>query len=476
VPDATLTDSRDPGTSGGDAAERATATEAVSLAAAVLGFFVITFDAVVVNVALPSIRGDFGGGITGLQWVVDGYTLMFAAVLLWAGAFADRAGARRAFAVGIVIFVAASAGCGFAPSLAALVAARFVQGSAAAVMMPSSMALLGHAFPKGLGERERSRCGPWVERPPRRPARVLGGLLVAASWRLIFFINLPVGVVVLALLARIGPSPRRRVPFDWAGQASGITAMAALTYAAIEAGADGFTAVHVVAAFAVTAIALAVFLATEHRVPHPMVPPRLFRSPEVRVSVAVGFAFVVGYYGLPFVMSLYLQQLRGLSPLATGVVFLPMMVTGAVLTPLSARLAERFGARSVITSGLVLLAAGLVALAAVTTTTPIAAIAVAMTLPGVAGPLTIPAITAVLLNSVADHEAGTASGVFNTSRQIGGALAVAVFGALVGSGSFMSGLRTSLIIAAAVAAIAAAIAARLPHQPAVSAAIQGGMP
>jgi EmrB/QacA subfamily drug resistance transporter len=474
--DATLTDFRDPRTSGGDAAERATATEAVSLAAAVLGFFVITFDAVVVNVALPSIRGDFGGGIAGLQWVVDGYTLMFAALLLWAGAFADRAGARRALAVGVAIFVVASAACGLAPSLAAMIAARFVQGSAAAVMMPASMALLGHAYPGGprraraiamwaMGGAAASSAGP-----------VLGGLLVAASWRLIFFINLPVGVVVLALLARIGPSPRRRVPFDWAGQACGITAMAALTYAAIEAGADGFTAVHVVAAFAVAAIALALFLATEHRVPHPMVPPRLFRSPEVRVSVAVGFAFVVGYYGLPFVMSLYLQQLRGLSPLATGMVFLPMMATGAVLTPLSARLAERFGARSVITSGLVLLAAGLVALAAVTTTTPIAAIAVAMMLPGVAGPLTIPAITAVLLNSVADHEAGTASGVFNTSRQIGGALAVAVFGALVGSGSFMSGLRTSLVIAAAVAAIAAVIAARLPHQPAVSVAIQGGMP
>src|SRR5881275_1221563 len=117
-----------------------------TVAAAGLGFFVITLDAVVVNVALPSIRRDFGGGITGLQWVVDGYTLMFAALLLWAGAFADRVGAPRAFAVGVAIFVVASAACGFAPSLAALVAARFIQGSAAAVMMPASMALLGHAY------------------------------------------------------------------------------------------------------------------------------------------------------------------------------------------------------------------------------------------------------------------------------------------------------------------------------------------
>jgi sugar phosphate permease len=144
-----------------------------------------------------------------------------------------------------------------------------------------------------------------------------------------------------------------------------------------------------------------------------------------------------------------------------------------VLTPLSAPLAERFAARSVITGGLVVLAAGLVVLAAVTTSTPIAVIAVAMMLVGLAGPLTIPPVTAVLLNGVGDHEAGTASGVFNTSRQIGGALAVAVFGALVGSGNFMSGFRTSLVIAAAVAGVAALISSRLRHQRDVSIAIEG---
>jgi MFS transporter, DHA2 family, methylenomycin A resistance protein len=189
------------------------------------------------------------------------------------------------------------------------------------------------------------------------------------------------------------------------------------------------------------------------------VPLRLFTSPEVRLSMAVGFAFVVGYYGLPFVMSLYLQQLRGLSPFRTGLVFVPMMVSGALLTPLSARIAERLGARRVITSGLAVLATGLAVLAAVTASTPIVVLAVMMVLVGVAGPLIIPPTTAVLLNSVADCEAGTASGVFNTSRQVGGALAVAVFGALVGSGDLLGGLRTSVLIAAAVAAAAAAAAA-----------------
>jgi sugar phosphate permease len=160
-------------------------------------------------------------------------------------------------------------------------------------------------------------------------------------------------------------------------------------------------------------------------------------------------------------MSLYLQQLRGLSPVAAGAVFVPMMVIGAVLTPVSARIVERTGPRRVITSGLVLMAAGLMLLTVITSSTSIAALAVAMMLVGVAGPLTIPPITAVLLNSVSDDEAGTASGVFNTSRQVGGASAVAVFGALLGSNGFMTGVRTSLFIAAAVAAVAAIASSRL---------------
>ena len=176
-----------------------------ALAAAVLGFFIVTFDAVVVDVALPSIRADLGGGISGLQWVVDGYTLMFAALLLAAGAFSDRARRRRAFTVGVVVFVAASAACGLAPGLGTLVAARFAQGSAAAVMMPASMALIGQTYPDptrraravaiwAMGGAIASSSGP-----------VLGGLLTLVSWRLIFLINIPVGLVAVALAARIEP-------------------------------------------------------------------------------------------------------------------------------------------------------------------------------------------------------------------------------------------------------------------------------
>jgi MFS transporter, DHA2 family, methylenomycin A resistance protein len=294
---------------------------------------------------------------------------------------------------------------------------------------------------------------------------VLGGLLTLVTWRMIFCLNLPVGAVALLLLARTQRSPRRTVPFDGVGQVTAVLAMGGLTYGAIEAGADGFTAPRVVAAFVVAVIALGAFLTAQARGAHPMVPLDLFRSRTVPVAVAVGFAFIVGYYGLPFVMSLYLQQLRGLSSLATGVAFLPMMMSGALLTPFSARIAERLGARLLIAGGLVLMTAGLVILAVVPATTPVWALALLMVLVGLAGPLVMPPVTAVLLNSVPAHRAGTASGVFNTSRQIGGALAVAVFGALLANqATFLQGLRTSLLLAAGVA-LATAVASRLLTPP-----------
>jgi EmrB/QacA subfamily drug resistance transporter len=432
------------------------------LAAAVLGFFVVTLDATVVNVALPSVRADFGGGISGLQWVIDGYTLMFAALLLSAGALADRIGARRAFGAGVAGFMLASAACGLAPSLGILVVARLVQGAAAAAMMPSSMALIGQAFSDpgrraravamwALGGAAASSAGP-----------VAGGLLILASWRLIFFINLPAGMAALLLLARTSPSPRRPAPFDWAGQVTAVLAMGGLTYGAIEAGTAGLTAPRVLAAFAVAAAGLAVFLAVQARSAHPMMPLDLFRSRTVVIANVTGFAFVVGYYGLPFVMSLYLQQMRGLSALGAGAAFLPMMLTGAALTPVSARLAEKLGARQLIIAGLGLMTSGLAAVAAVAPVAPVWALALLMVLIGLGGPLVMPPMTAVLLNSVPGDRAGTASGIFNTNRQAGGALAVAAFGALLASpAGFVTGMRVSLLIAAAITLAAAAVSTRL---------------
>jgi predicted MFS family arabinose efflux permease len=217
-----------------------------------------------------------------------------------------------------------------------------------------------------------------------------------------------------------------------------------------------------VAAFAVAVVALAAFLVAQARGAHPMVPLDLFRNRTVSIAAAVGFAFIVGYYGLPFVMSLYLQELRGLSALGTGVVFLPMMLIGAILTPFSALAAERAGARGLIASGFILMTVGLATLAVLPGSTPVWIIGTLMVFVGLSGPLTIPPMSGVLLNSVPGEQAGTASGVFNTSRQVGGALAVAVFGALLANqATFMQGLRTSLLIAAGVALAAAAAGLQL---------------
>jgi DHA2 family methylenomycin A resistance protein-like MFS transporter len=442
---------------------RRTMTPVFALSAAILGFFVVTLDAVVVNVALPSIRDALGGGIAGLQWVVDGYTLLFAALLLSSGSLADRIGARRAFGIGMALFVVASIACGAAPGLGLLVAARFMQGAAAAVIMPASLTLISQAYPDrvkrgravaiwALGGSVASTSGP-----------VVGGLLTLIDWRLIFFINVPVGAAALLALRRAAVSPRRPAPIDWLGQVGAVVAMGSLTFGAIEAGTAGLMAPGVLAAFALASLSIIAFVLAQARGAHPMVPLDMFGSRTFRIALGTGFAFMVGYYGLPFVFSLYLQSFRGLSAFETGVTFLPMMLVGLALTPFSARIVERYGARVPIAVGLLLMTLGLCALALMPVATPIWLLSVLMMLVGLGGPLTMPPITAVLLNHVSAQQTGTASGVFNTSRQAGGALSVAVFGALLANQAhFMSGLRSSLLIAAAVLLITTLGSLRLP--------------
>ncbi|UXY17757.1 DHA2 family efflux MFS transporter permease subunit [Streptomyces cynarae] len=448
--------SSEAGTPGTD--RHATATPA----AAVLGFFMITLDATIVNVALPSIRDALGGGITGLAWVVDAYTLMFAALLLSAGALSDRIGARKAFAGGLTLFVTASVACGLAPSLPVLIAARMVQGIGAAVTMPTSMALVRQAFPD-LARRARA-VGVWAMGGAIAAAAgpVLGGLLSLASWRMIFWINLPVGLLTLALLSRTPHSPTRPAPFDWIGQITAVLAMGGLTFGAIEAGDVGFTAPRVSASLGIAVVSLASFITAQAKVAHPMVPLALFRSVTVVVATGIGFAFMVGFYGLPFLFSLYFQQQHGLSALGAGIAFLPMMLLSACLTPFATRIAERTGPRVPVVAGLILIVGGSIALAAVSASTPVWASALLLIPVGLSGPLVMPATTALLLEHVPAEQTGTASGVFNTSRQIGGALAVAVFGALISArAGFQHGLRISLALAAAITLLAALAAPRM---------------
>jgi DHA2 family methylenomycin A resistance protein-like MFS transporter len=451
-----------PGRDTSDVIVRA-ARPGLALAVALLGFFVITLDALVVNVALPAIGRDLGGGMTGLLWVVDGYTLTFAALLLFAGALADRIGARQAFGIGLIVFVAASAACGLAPTLGVLVAARLAQGAGAAVMLPASLTLIRLAYADAaqraraiavwaVGGAVASAAGPAV-----------GGFVSLLSWRMIFFINLPVGLVALIMLARVFRSPGRAVPFDWVGQGAAVVGMSALIYGLIEGGAIGFGAPLILGAFGVAAAALATFLLAQARGTHPMVPLELFRSRPVAISLAVGFAFMVGFYGLVFLFSLYFQELRGLSPLAAGLAFMPMTVLSVFVNPLSARIAERFGPRVPIAAGQFLMAAGLLSLCAAVAGAPIWLLSALSILVGLGGSLAVPTVTALLVNSVPAELAGTASGVLNTSRQIGGALSIAIFGTLIAQpGSFLSGMQLSLVLAAVLLIVTASASLLLP--------------
>lgn len=458
----------------GPPAAASVARPGLSLAVALLGFFVITLDALVVNVALPAIGRDLGSSMTGLLWVVDGYTLMFAALLLFAGTLADRIGARRSYGFGLATFVVASAACALTPTLGALIAARFVQGAGAAVMLPASLALIREAYVDpakraraialwAVGGAVASAAGPAV-----------GGFVSLLSWRMIFFINLPVGLVALGLLVRVARSPRRAAPFDWAGQATAVVGMGALTYGLIEGGSVGFGAPYVVGTLALAAAALAAFLLTQARGAHPMAPLDLFRSRPVAISLSIGFAFMVGFYGLVFLLSLYFQQVRGLSPLATGLAFVPMTALSAFVNPLSARVAERFGPRTPIVLGQLIMVVGLLGVCVAAAGAPVALLSM-LTIPvGLGAALAIPPMTALLMNSVPAERAGVASGVLNTCRQIGGALAVAIFGALIAQpGGFLSGMRISLAIAMILLIATAATSLLLPAD-ARSSAYEGG--
>ncbi|MER6535943.1 MFS transporter [Streptomyces sp900105755] len=419
------------------------------MAAALLGTFVMTLDALIVNVTLPAIGRGLGGGMTGLQWVVDGYTLMFAALLLSAGSVTDKVGARRAFGAGLAVFVAASAICGLAPNLAVLVAARLVQGAGAAVVVPASLAVIREAFPDSV--RRARAVSVWAMAGSAGAAAgpVAGGLLSQADWRMIFFVNVPVGLAALLLLACTARSQRRPAPFDWAGQIAAVVAIGAVTYGAIEAGAAGFGRPRVLVAFALALVAGPVFLTAQARGAHPMVPPELLRSRTMRVAAAAGFAINVGFYGMIFLFSLYLQQNRGLSALAAGLAFVPMTVLTAFVSRASAWLAVRFGPRVPVVTGLLVMSAGLAVLGLVPVSVPVWTLVALMVPVGDGGSLALPSVTALLLDRVPAARAGTASGVLNASRQLGGALAVAAFGALVAdAGDFHDGLRTSLLAAA----------------------------
>lgn len=433
------------------------------LAVAMLGFFVVALDAQIVNVALPDIGDALGGGLSGLQWVVTGYTLTFSALLLFAGTLSDRIGARRAYALGMGIFVLASAACGFAPSLGVLVAARVAQGVGAALITPTSLALIREAYDDAkqrakavaywaLGGSVAAAAGP-----------ILGGILTEFDWRIIFFINLPVGILAIALLTRVTESLQRPHPFDFVGQVAALVALIGFTYAVIEGGSQGYGEPQIIAAFATGAIGAVVFLLAQQRGRNPMVPLDLFRARPVAISLAAAFVTMAGFYGVVFVQSLYFQDVRSASPLETGLLFLPMTALVAILNPVAARTAIRFGSRVPIIGGQVLMVLGLAGLALAPVDLPVWTVALLMVPVGVGGSFTVPPLTSLLLDAVPAPRAGTASGVLNTARQVGGSMGVAASGAVIAHmAGFMPGLRFSLGALAVLVTATAALSLLLP--------------
>jgi DHA2 family methylenomycin A resistance protein-like MFS transporter len=441
----------------------------VTLLISSLAFFLITLDILIVNLSLTSIGNELGGGTSGQQWVIDGYTLMFAALLLFAGNLSDRIGAKRALGWGTALFLLASVACALAPTSGVLIAARAFQGSAASVMLPASMALIRQAFPDP--RRRAHALGIWAVGGAVAGAvgPLVGGLLTTLNWRLVFAINLPVCIAMLALLASAARSPRRPTPFDWAGQAAAVVALTALMYGLITGGTDGFGSIPVTAALLLAAVGIAGFLLIQARGRHPMMPLGLFRSSGMRISLSVGFAFMVGHFGTVFVLSLFLQQHLGLTPLQAGLAFLPSAAFSIVGNIISGTLSNRFGSRTPIVLGLMSMVTGLIAMLL---TAPLGSpllVATFLILTGSGGSIAMPQVTSVVLASVPSEQAGTASAVFNTFRQVGGAIAIAVFGALIADrGNFVQGMQVSFMIAASLLFLTA-LAALFIHPPATDA-------
>ncbi|MFI6877623.1 MFS transporter [Streptomyces sp. NPDC050400] len=436
---------------------------AVALIAALLGFTVITIDVSAVNIALPGIQESLHGGMTGVQWVVDAYTLMFAGLMLSAGALADRAGARRAYAWGVGLFTLASLACALAPGIGALIAARLLQGGAAAVVMPASLSLIRQAYEDA---RHRARAiALWTVGGSVAMAAgpVLGGVLTeTVGWRAVFFLNLPVGAAILLLLVRVAPSPRRPAPLDVPGQITAVLALAGLAFAVIEGGHAGWTSVPVLGSLAVSVAAAVGFWLAEKHHRAPMVPLEMLRGRTVSVSLAVGFAVNLAFYGLVFLLGLYLQQARGMSALTAGLVFVPLAAIITTTNLVSPRMAERIGRRPVVVIGQLVLALAMFVLLPLDTGTPLWLVIVLLVPTGLGGAFAVPALTAMLMDAVPGPRAGTASGLLNALRQTGGALAVALFGALVSDGSAASfsltGMRVSLVVAGALLCATALLA------------------
>lgn len=436
------------------------------LAAVTLGFAVIQLDVSVVNVAVEAIGSGLGGGVTGVQWVVDAYTLALAALIISMGALGDRIGARRVLLGGFGVFMAASAACGAAPDLGFLVVARLVQGAAAAALGACSLALLNHTFPSRVARTRAVSVWAVGGSAALAAGPLAGGLLIAAvGWRSIFFINLPIGAVGAWLTARYATETPRAADrgADLPGQGAAVVALGALAGATIEAGARGFGSPLVIAGYLVALAAGATFVAVERRRARPMVPLSMFRDRAFAGIVTGGFAMNVVFYGLIFAVSLYLQRQDRLPALGAGLVFLPVMLAIMASNAAAGRITEAIGTRWAIVGGALLMVAGCAALLG-TLSASAPALVAGPAVCGLGVGLIVPAMTVALLASVDKSRSGIASGTFTALRQTGSVLGVALFGSLLAGHQELArhqglagGMHLACLAGAALALVVAAL-------------------
>ena len=438
-----------------------------------LALFMATLDNLVVTTALPVIKDHLHAGLAGLEWTVNAYTLTFAVLLLTGAALGDRFGRRRLFGVGLTVFTVASAAAALSPSIGWLVTARAVQGAGGALVMPLSLTLLSAAVSP---ERRNQALGVWG---------AIGGIAVAAgplvggavtsgwSWQSIFWINVPVGIVLLGLARwRLAESSGPRQPLDVGGVVLATAGLLGVVLGLVRANAHGWTSPGVLASFAAGAFGLAGFVAWEQRAASPMLPLRLFRSRSFSAVNVVAMFMSFGMFGSIFFLSQFLQVVQHYSPFAAGLRVLPWTGMPMLMAPVAAALAQRFGGRPVLAVGLALQAAGLAWLALETRpTVGYGALWMPFVLSGVGMALFFVPLASVVLSSVPPEQEGVASGANGAFREIGGVLGIAVLGAVFSarggyaSGpAYVAGLRPAVWVGVAVVGAGAVVALVLPRR------------
>ncbi len=401
-----------------------------------LSLFIVGLDITIVNVALPSIGRELHAGISGLQWTVGAYTVVMASLLMLSGSTADRFGRRRTFVTGITVFSLASLLCSLAPSVELLVAFRVLQAVGASMMNPVAMSIITNTF---TDPRERAQAvGVWgaVFGISMALGPIVGGALVSTvGWRSIFLINLPIGLAAIALTMRFipeskAPRPRR---FDPVGQLLVIVLLASLTYAIIEAPSLGWSSAVILTAFTASAVSLVGLLLYEPRRMDPLIDLRFFRSVPFTSSIAISVAALAAFGGFLFLNTLYLQDVCGLSPLHAGLATVPLAAMTVIAAPLAGRIVGRRGPRlPLVVSGMCFIAACAL-LIGLDATTPLTRLFAAYLLFGFGFGFVNTPITNAAVSGMPRAQAGVASAIATTSRQVGQTLGVAAVGAIVTS-------------------------------------------